>query len=846
MKRGRPRRPFGLDGWIAAVLLLAAGLVPGCGGGSGGSSALLVLGAVAEGVGSLPQIGVFLNSRIRVDFNLSIDPESVNSQTFRVLVGPEYQEMAVGSFVVLGRSVYFAPALPQTPSSEETGFAPDTSYRMVLRAYPELHTIRSRSGKQLARAVDLEFRTRVHEPYFHDTIPGPPFVTGVMLDLDGNGSLDGDGDPETPDPEEFFAEDFDFGSLEPFFTGLRPGSSGLPPPNAPLVVGFLFSEPLDPASVFADREDPNGDGVPDGDGRVDFLACENLDDPYLCDVPQPGDICPKPLPFAVRFSQSALPSTDRYRVVASLEFPFALQGLARHVMHALEGLEDFGGDGLLRGFSAVFEVGEELGVEDRFVEDFSTRDHRDDMTTALWNAFDSGFLQAGLGLGGDGSDGNPVDPSVPLVVLDTRQGSGIFNFSELDFQGLPNYTIKIVGDKPAIVRVYSNVVIPEDVEILVAGSDGASGVAASTEARPGGLAGPGGYPGGSSSLEGEATESGEDGGAPPDTDGAGKGGLTGAAPGGGGGGAHLNHGQPGEDGQGAPGTGGAGGTAYGTGTGTVVFGGAGGGAGGNITFGVPGPSSGGAGGGGGGLLVIECLGYFQSNLSSLIDARGGAGGRGAPSSGANSGGGGGGAGGTIYIRAMNVTSLRGNFRATGGVGGTAGSPAGDGGNGSSGLIRVEDLDGVIPGCTGCTPGPFVGQVPFGVRGNSFGRSRFVLTNTPPGGSVTYRFDGSDPASGNVRIGPDVTDLRVVGPEGEPITALPQNAAISVHFRGAFEDPRQPYEPDLGTVTDWVTDVGLLSGYPMIQYEVRCSVGSNIEDDPPQPGVDDLRIRFLRE
>jgi hypothetical protein len=127
-------------------------------------------------------------------------------------------------------------------------------------------------------------------------------------------------------------------------------------------------------------------------------------------------------------------------------------------------------------------------------------------------------------------------------------------------------------------------------------------------------------------------------------------------------------------------------------------GGYGGGAGADSGDPVLGPG----GGGGGGIHILAGGDVTITALGSII-AVGGDGGAGTDGAAlTDSGGGGGGSGGAIWIQTLGQINHAGNMNADGGTGGVA--PAGGtGGNGGRGLIRLEDLDGVISG-GGTLPG----------------------------------------------------------------------------------------------------------------------------------------------
>jgi len=842
---------------VAATAVLALG-VAGCSGGSsgGGASALEVVGAIAEGLGLLPQTGVFLNNRIIVQFNTDLDPDSVSPQTFRVLRGPNFVETAPGEIGVAGDTITFIPQLPAEADFSDAGFQPATAYRIVARGLPDLNTIRSKRGKPLLSTRIFDLTTREESPFFIDLVAGQPRVIAVMIDLNGNGILEADGDPSTPDDEEFTEAEVDFGSPIPFVTDVPVGSVGLGSPNESLRVALVFNEPLNPLTVFQDAEDLNGDGLPDGDGVLDSFQLLDETNEFQCDVPFPGSFCPRPLLFDLSFDQGFVAERDAFLVVVDMELRYGLQGFSRHIVQAQDTLQDFAENELDEPFTAVFETGLRPPLDDAFLEDFTTTVGRDAGTTGFWNPFLFEFARAGIGFGGDGSDGPGVPMEGASLTLDTTSGSGVFNFTSFDTRGVVNFVVTVVGDKPAVIRSLGDIFLEAGDTINAGGANGVAGVSDGIAPRPGGDPGPGGGPGGGSSSEGGDTIAGDPGGAPEGTMGGGQGGLSGPGPGGGGGAGHAS---PGVDGSaGSDGNnGGDGGEPYGDPSFLRVFGGAGGGGGGNNTEGPPGSpgSSGGSGGGGGGGLLLETADRFTLRPNAEINAAGGDGGGGArPQGGLNSAGGGGGSGGTIIVRSREIAGLAGKIDGTGGRGGSGLSPAGRGGAGSNGRIRIERLEALPPACNPprCDPPASTGSVPAEVLGKSVVRSKFLRTNAGDDEVVEYRFDGNFPLDPVLpgRVRPEGTDITVVDPDGNPVSGssgIPENATIQVFFRGAFEDPMQPNEPDPTTITEWVTDVTDLNGFQMVQWEVRFDIGDEItrdpEEDPLKPGVDDFRLRF---
>ncbi len=852
------RRPRRL-GFAAALALTASLILTACGGGggSGGASSLQFVGAVAEGVGVLPQPNVALNNRVTITFNTKLDPDSVSSQTFRVLRGPDFVELAPGEIGVNDNTITFVPQLPREADFSDAGFQAATTYRIFLRGLPSLNTIRSSRGKPLLTTRTIEFTTRESEPFFTDLVPGAPRIVAVFVDLDGDGEFAADGDPSTPEAEEFFEGEVDFGSPIPFVRDVPVGSVSLPAPNRPLQVGFLFNEPLNPTTVFLDAEDTNQDGVPDGDGELDSFAAFDETNLYQCDEPTPGSQCDRPAEFTLDFEQFFVAELDSFRVLATVTFDYALRGFSRHRVSVFPTIEDFVGNQVRNDFDAVFETGAPVSLVDAFDEDFDSKDRRNSATSAHWNPQLREYLAAGLGWGGDGSDGDPIDPNSASVTIDTNKNDGIFNFSNFTFPSIAAYDIIVTGDNPAVIRVMGNVSLVQNTTWDLSGRPGLRGAEDSVAPRPGGAGGPGGGDGGASSLDGSNTVQGEDGGAAPNSDGNGKGGFSGAGPGGGGGAGHQSTGAPG--GNGSTDMGGSGGEVYGDSAVTRLRGGSGGGAGGNFVSseqGSPG-SSGGSGGGGGGAMLLEVTGSFavSPGMNDIL-ASGGDGGAAVTATNKRSGGGGGGSGGVIYVRMRSLAGLVGrDIDATGGRRGTGGPPGGAGGAGANGYIRFETVAGNPITCGSCNPGNSSGPISPDVFGKSFGRSDFLLTNAAPDQVVEYFFDGNEPGNPTLpgRVRTDASDIRVLDEDGIEIRSqdeVPENATIQIFFRGAFEDSANPNQPDESTITPWTADVTDLNGLPMIQWEVRFDIGTDIptfvsdaNPDPPMPAVDDIRVSF---
>ncbi|WP_412470318.1 MULTISPECIES: hypothetical protein [unclassified Halobacteriovorax] len=113
------------------------------------------------------------------------------------------------------------------------------------------------------------------------------------------------------------------------------------------------------------------------------------------------------------------------------------------------------------------------------------------------------------------------------------------------------------------------------------------------------------------------------------------------------------------------------------------------------------------GGSGGGVIHIAAGGDMYINAPIL--ANGGAGQPGTTSANGDSGGSGGGAGGVIFLQAVGNIELNAALDASGGTGGAAGGVLGRaGGNGGDGIIRLDEVDGVITGVGGSySPNPTI-------------------------------------------------------------------------------------------------------------------------------------------
>jgi hypothetical protein len=812
-----------------AIWIVVAAALAGCGGGGGGSNGPFAVESVeASGVGTLPASGVFLDAPIVFHFSKDVDPASVGPQSIRIELDSGPGPDARGAFHVAGRDVVFAPALPVEADLSDVAYdlVRGGAYRAVVEAGPA--GVRARDGSSLAASVRTTFAVRTQPPFWSDRHAGPPRVIGVLVDLDGDGVLDGDGACGA-DPEEFLAVlapefaacaasgvDFDAG---PFLANVRPGTM-----PQPLAIGLLLSEPLLPASIgdetapgfrLADtthRVDSNGDGQPDVD---------------------------RALPAHERLTQEIRVDLDgrtRDFVLVTLTLPFAAPLDAVLQAEPLGGVVELADPRLpLAPFAASLRTAATPTPGDAIVEEFSDRARADSASTAPWDTSAPGALESGTGLGGGGADGVfPPDPSVTTYVLDTSQNGGRFDFTSFSIPA--GTTVFALGPNPLRVRSIGDVTI--DGFLDAAGRPGDVGTSGNGQPTRGGRGGPGGGAGGgceppsNPDVCSAATPCFSANGAGP---GGGRGGRRaldfGLGAGGGGGG---SFGTDGADGSGG-GVSGAAGDTYGNPEIEPFVGGSGGGAGGGRTgYGpnFPLESCGGGGGGGGGAVLFQSNGTIT--IRGGISIAGGDGGDGpfldrAPSTGA----GGGGSSGALKLQAHRIASS-GYVIVVPGWRGQTFSFDGSGGNGGFGRLRFEDDFGApgVQGGSRATLDP-------ALRSTSFAQSLWIATNAT---DARYGFDGSDPATGRAILDDgglapsSVTDVAYSGPIDRRVT-------LRFAFAGADPLPTNPNVPDLGTDTGFVTDVAALAGRAFVRFRVEFVGDAPLADLPPAV-IDRLRVRLL--
>src|SRR6185436_3864183 len=108
---------------------------------------------------------------------------------------------AQGDFAVTGDRILFAPRLPQIESLADAGLRAGEAYRITVPGTGASVTIRSHDGRAPETDFRTTFETRSAEPLFEDLSSAPLHAIGALVDLDGDGVLEGDGLASTVEPE---------------------------------------------------------------------------------------------------------------------------------------------------------------------------------------------------------------------------------------------------------------------------------------------------------------------------------------------------------------------------------------------------------------------------------------------------------------------------------------------------------------------------------------------------------------------------------------------------------------------------------------------------------------------
>ncbi len=167
-------------------------------------------------------------------------------------------------------------------------------------------------------------------------------------------------------------------------------------------------------------------------------------------------------------------------------------------------------------------------------------------------------------------------------------------------------------------------------------------------------------------------------------------------------------------------------------------------------------------------------------------------------------------------------------------------------------LRLRDAGGLAPplfadGLNG-TYNALIGVPPAGKDG------LVVLGSAVPGVPAKFvantGFPPFDPGLCGNGAPPDpaFNDIKVDAPEYSLENVLTNNAAVALVFQGAFPIRSGSSVPDPDTLTEWVSDLRELSGYPLVRFQVVFDLGTDVDLFPfgptsLRPAVDNVRLRM---
>ena len=134
--------------WTVGLLLLCSLGASSCGGSGGGpgpdgaGQGLVLVSFLERGVDNVP-----LNCRLTFEFSEPVDASTIGPDSIQVRQGDAFGMTAPGTFLVEGATVLFEPRLPGLCDLSDTGFHPDTDYRVQIVGWPEEACIRNTQGQ---------------------------------------------------------------------------------------------------------------------------------------------------------------------------------------------------------------------------------------------------------------------------------------------------------------------------------------------------------------------------------------------------------------------------------------------------------------------------------------------------------------------------------------------------------------------------------------------------------------------------------------------------------------------------------------------------------------------------
>lgn len=406
----------------------AAMALVGCdsGGGGGGASGFRViscsLGCTSRG--SCSQNQVALNQEIKLRFNDSVDPQTVNKFSFSVIDASTGQE-PTAIYAVNGSEVLFRPQITFNSNGNPVfGLGAGRDYLLNVYSTGSSATgelIRSRSGK--ANSLALSCRISASQGVV-DPVPGQPNVQAFL-------QQDPVGAPQT------------LVQLNGA-TNVSVGSN----------VVLEFDDLMNPATL-----------VNPVTGTSNFLQLVVDLDGNLQTTTDQREV---PSRFSIALNQVALTTLVRIDPVPLLPGPGSdPQNPRLMVVKFLNGIRDLAGNTLANSDPQTFITEVQPGQSFPIVEDFDASTQEDvERTSAEWNKNGNGYLAQGPG-GGSGLHGDLRPTAAGVIVFDTDNQvfpgdntltginetvtDGIFYFSSIDIPR--DVTVRFTGSR--IAQIYA-------------------------------------------------------------------------------------------------------------------------------------------------------------------------------------------------------------------------------------------------------------------------------------------------------------------------------------------------------------------------------------------------------
>ncbi len=229
------------------ALFLLLGAVVGCDGGGKGDQG----GNVFRLIQFLEddQSNIARNHAITFLFSGAVRPDQDLSQRLKIQnvqqePGSDFT-LAIGTYVVTGDRVTFAPRLPNLVDRSDAGYRADGNYVVFLKGGPD--ALESTGGSRISTPQEFTFLTN---QFFEDIVPQqPPRVTGfVARDPTTNNTTD----LSRLDPRPAEVALLDSAALIAANRFVDPGAGGPPNFTTPWQLELQISEPIDPITVNTD------------------------------------------------------------------------------------------------------------------------------------------------------------------------------------------------------------------------------------------------------------------------------------------------------------------------------------------------------------------------------------------------------------------------------------------------------------------------------------------------------------------------------------------------------------------------------------------------------------------